>query len=216
MDTLGDILAELLLKRQLLSGGWSFLGSRQSSVEATSLAVLALGLEAEDARRSGIAHLLAAQRVDGSWPAFLGDSEGSWATALALCTLNTTGDLAAAREKALRWLDAERGREGHWFWRWKFKTVDRNVRFDPDKYGWPWISGCVANVGARPNEVVSSVGIRQRGRRGAEQSSSVRQCRLLLATEPVLCGSYSSTRILQLCSTRHLRSGTTGLRLFAS
>jgi hypothetical protein len=146
MDTLGDILAELLLKRQLLSGGWSFLGSRQSSLEATSLAVLALGLDAEDARRSGIAHLLATQRVDGSWPAFLGDSEGSWATALALCTLNTTGDLAAAREKALRWLDAERGREGHWFWRWKFKTVDRNVRFDPDKYGWPWISGSASWV----------------------------------------------------------------------
>jgi hypothetical protein len=78
MDTEGDILAELLLKRQLPSGGWSFLGSRQSSVEATSLAVLALGLDAEDARRSGIAHLWAAQRADGSWPAFLGDSEGGW------------------------------------------------------------------------------------------------------------------------------------------
>jgi hypothetical protein len=146
METISDILTELLLKRQLLSGGWSFLGSRQSSVEATSLAVLALGLDTEDARRSGIAHLLSAQRADGSWPAFLGDSEGSWATALALCTLNTTGDLAAAREKALRWLDAERGREGHWFWRWKFKTVDRNVRFDPDTYGWPWIPGSASWV----------------------------------------------------------------------
>jgi hypothetical protein len=134
------------LKRQLPSGGWSFLGSRQSSVEATSLAVLALGLDAEDARKSGIAHLLAAQRGDGSWPAFLGDSEGSWATALALCTLNTTGDHAADRDNALRWLDAERGREGHWLWRWKFKTVDRNVRFDPDKYGWPWISGSASWV----------------------------------------------------------------------
>ena len=146
MESMGDILAEFLLKRQLPSGGWSFLGSRQSSVEATSLAILALGLDAEDARRSAIAHLLALQRPDGGWPAFLGDSEGSWATALALSTLNTTGDFAAAREKALRWLDAERGREGHWFWRWKFKTVDRNVRFDPDKYGWPWISGSASWV----------------------------------------------------------------------
>lgn len=145
MDTVGDITAEIL-KRQLPSGGWSFLGSRQSSVEATSLAVLALGLNAEDARRSGIAHLLALQRPDGGWPVFLRDSEGSWATALALCTLNTMGDFAAAREKAIRWLDAERGREGHWFWRWKFKTVDRNVRFNPDKYGWPWISGSASWV----------------------------------------------------------------------
>jgi Prenyltransferase and squalene oxidase repeat len=146
MDSVGDILAELLLKRQLASGGWSFLGSRQSSVEVTSLAVLALGLDAEDARRSGFAHLLASQRPDGGWPAFDGDSDGSWATALALCTLNITGDFAAARENALRWLDAERGREGHWFWRWKFKTVDRSVRFDPDKYGWPWIPGSASWV----------------------------------------------------------------------
>jgi hypothetical protein len=39
-----------------------------------------------------------------------------------------------------------RGKEGHWFWRWKFKTADRNVRFDPDKYGWPWISGSASWV----------------------------------------------------------------------
>jgi hypothetical protein len=35
----------------------------------------------------------------------------------------------------------EKGNEGHWLWRWKFKTTDRNVRFDPDKYGWPWTPG---------------------------------------------------------------------------
>jgi hypothetical protein len=146
MDNVANLLAELLLKRQLRSGGWSFFGNLQSSIEATSFAVLALGLDAEDARRLGFAHLVALQRPDGSWPAFDGDSEGGWTTALALCTLNITGDFAAAREKALRWLDAERGREGHWFWRWKFKTADRNVRFDPDKYGWPWISGSASWV----------------------------------------------------------------------
>jgi hypothetical protein len=41
----------------------------------------------------------------------------------------------------LKWLLSERGKEGHWFWRWKFKTADRKVRFDPDKYGWPWSPG---------------------------------------------------------------------------
>jgi hypothetical protein len=39
-----------------------------------------------------------------------------------------------------------RGKEGHWFWRWKFKTADRHVRFDPDKYGWPWVSGAASWV----------------------------------------------------------------------
>jgi hypothetical protein len=54
--------------------------------------------------------------------------------------------LAAQRDNAVRWLLANRGREGHWFWRWKFKTVDRNVRFDPDKYGWPWTGGAAGWV----------------------------------------------------------------------
>ena len=146
MDRSRDILTDLVLKHQLASGGWSYLGSQQSSVEATSLSILALGLDAVPARRSGIAHLLASQRSDGSWPAFSDDSEGSWTTALVLCVLNATGEYSDEREKAARWLDAERGREGHWLWRWKFKTVDRNVRFDPDKYGWPWISSSASWV----------------------------------------------------------------------
>jgi hypothetical protein len=140
-----NLLTELLLKRQLRSGGWSFFGSRQSSIEATSLAVLALGFGAH-AQQSGIAHLLDSQRPDGGWPAFIGDSESCWTTALALCALNATGDFELARKKALHWLDAERGREAHWLWRWKFKTVDRNVHFDPDKYGWPWGPGAASWV----------------------------------------------------------------------
>ncbi len=107
---------------------------------------MALGLEAQDAARKGIAQLLSLQRPDGSWPAFLGDSDSSWTTALALCALNAVTDLADARERAFRWLIEVRGREGHWFWRWKFKTADRDVRFDPDKYGWPWISGSASWV----------------------------------------------------------------------
>ena len=67
-------------------------------------------------------------------------------TALSLCYLNGITDFASAREKAFHWLVEERGREAHWFWRWKFKTADRNVRFDPDKYGWPWISGSASWV----------------------------------------------------------------------
>lgn len=131
-------LARNLTSRQLSSGGWSFFGSQQESIEATSLAALALGPEEEVNSNAGLRFLLMTQLGDGSWPAFRDDSEGSWTTALAVSALNMTGDFARAREKAVRWIAAERGREGHWLWRWRFKTVDRNVRFDPDKYGWSW------------------------------------------------------------------------------
>src|SRR5271154_723224 len=139
-------LARSLKEQRLPLGGWSYLNSSQTSVEATTLAAMALSSESSDASGPGIEQLLRLQRRDGGWPAFLGDSEGSWATALALCTLNQMTDFASAREKGFHWLIAERGREAHWFWRWKFKTADRNVRFDPDKYGWPWISGSASWV----------------------------------------------------------------------
>jgi hypothetical protein len=90
---------------------------------------------------SGTRFLLATQLPDGGWPAFDGDHEDSWATALALSTLMALNDISQARERALKWLLSQRGKEGHWLWRWKFKTTDRNVRFDPDKYGWPWSRG---------------------------------------------------------------------------
>ena len=139
-------LAETLRSRQMKSGGWAYFHSVQESLEATCLAELALASERQANSSAAIQFLLKAQLSDGGWPAFLGDSDGSWTTALALCALNATGDFAAAREKALSWMYAERGQEGHWFWRWKFKTADRNVRFDPDKYGWPWISGSASWV----------------------------------------------------------------------
>jgi len=136
----------LLLTRQLRSGGWSYFGSEQSSVEATTLAVMAVTTESPEAARSGLNHLSDLQRRDGAWPSFVGDTEASWTTALVLCALNGPGEFASAREDAFRWLVAERGREGHWLWRWKFKTADHKVRFDPEKYGWPWTSGSASWV----------------------------------------------------------------------
>jgi len=38
------------------------------------------------------------------------------------------------------------GKEGSWFWKWKFRTADRHVRFDPDKFGWPWFPDTVSWV----------------------------------------------------------------------
>ena len=117
-----SLLARSLEERRLPLGGWSCLKTSQTSVEATSVAAMALRSEPSAASGSGIDQLLRLQRQDGRLPAFLGDSEGSWTTALALCALNEMSDFAGARDNAFHWLTAERGREPHWFWRWKFKT----------------------------------------------------------------------------------------------
>jgi hypothetical protein len=136
----GIELARILSSRQLSSGGWSFTASQQAATEATCLAALAL-FGGTKATTMAIEFLTKYQLNNGGWPSFEGDTEACWATALALSTAIITNSLSEACERAMRWLLAERGKEGHWFWRWKFKIADRNVRFDPDKYGWPWSPG---------------------------------------------------------------------------
>src|SRR6202140_3206604 len=130
-----SVIEKALLQRRLPSGGWSFFSSEQASLEATCLAGLALGSDSPGNAVSTVRFLKKSQLSEGGWPAFQGDSEGAWTTALALCALTVLNEISDASNRALRWLLGSRGKEGHWFWRWKFKTADRNVRFDPDKYG---------------------------------------------------------------------------------
>lgn len=132
-------LRESLRRKQLPSGGWAALSwSSQASLEGTALAHLALASNpVQDEARN---FLLRMQNPNGSWPAFeADDQEGSWTTSLVLIALRN--DLAAIleRQKGYEWLMETAGRESQWPWKWKFRTTDLHVRFDPDKFGWPWI-----------------------------------------------------------------------------
>lgn len=138
-DKLSEI-RRFLVQRQLPSGGWPALTwSSQTALEATTFSMLALGPgfagEHERARQC----LLHCQNPNGSWPAFIGDDqEGTWVTALALIALHDALKDIAFRRKGFCWLLQSAGKESSWFWGWKFRTTDRHVRFDPNKFGWPW------------------------------------------------------------------------------
>ena len=140
-----ELLSELR-RRELPGGGWSFSDSSQMSLEATCLATFSMLAERPLTTPEVVRPLLRAQLFDGSWPSFIGDGESSWTTSLAICVLNSANDSSAARERAQSWLLKTKGREGSWFWRWKFRLVDRAVRFDPDCYGWPWLPGSASWV----------------------------------------------------------------------
>src|SRR5260370_40637846 len=116
-----DLLEELR-GRELRGGGWSFFGSRQVSLEATSLAILCLLAERpSEALRLG--KLLSdVQLADGSWPSFGGDRGSSWTTALAVCAFNSVNDPSKARKRGESWLLKTKGREGHRFCGWNIKT----------------------------------------------------------------------------------------------
>src|SRR5580658_3829559 len=127
MDYIG--LLKELHRRELPSGGWSFSGSPQMSLETTCLATFSVLAEQPSSAPHVVRPLLNAQFSGGSWPSFIGDGEPSWTTALAICVLNSANDSSGARERGLSWLLKTNGREANWFWRWKFKLADRAVRW---------------------------------------------------------------------------------------
>jgi len=147
MGLLEELQSEIK-RRTLPGGGWaSGSGRSAAAVETTCYALMTLRGDPGPARRMAIDALLRTQNQDGSWPAFEGDDpEGCWTTALAVMALRFAQPSVAPFNKAFRWLLNNRGREGDWFWNWKFRTVDRRVRFNPSKYGWPWFPGTVSWV----------------------------------------------------------------------
>lgn len=87
------------------------------------------------------------QNRNGSWPVFPGDDqEGAWVTSLVVIALRDLVPAIPARLKGFHWLMNCVGKESNWFWKWKFRTADRHVRFDPDKFGWPWFPDTVSWV----------------------------------------------------------------------
>jgi hypothetical protein len=134
-------------KRCLAGGGWASGSSRRAGIETSCYALMALHDRRSLARDRAVDLLIRVQNPDGSWPAFDGDDpEGCWTTAIAAITFHFLNGRSASLEKPMRWLLDHKGREGHWFWKWKFRTVDRAVQFNPDKYGWPWFPDTVSWV----------------------------------------------------------------------
>jgi len=144
---LTDLLAELI-RRQFPCGGWPALApSAQPALEPTSYSVLALRSQATVVRERAYSFLLRVQNPNGSWPVFAGDDQdGSWVTSLVSIALRDLVPAMPARLKGLRWLLSTAGKEANWFWKWKFRTADRHVRFDSDKFGWPWFPDTVSWV----------------------------------------------------------------------
>ena len=144
---LSELVAELA-GRQLPHGGWAGLrSSSQPALEPTCLSVLALGTQPPGVLECAQNFLLHIQNPNGSWPVFSGDDEeGSWVTSLVVIALRDVVSAIPSRVKGFHWLMNCSGRESNWLWKWKFRTADRHVRFDPDKFGWPWFPETVSWV----------------------------------------------------------------------
>ncbi len=147
-DIVFSELVTELSGRQLPHGAWAALrSSSQAALEPTCLSVLALGTQPPWVPERAREFLLRVQNPNGSWPVFPGDDqEGSWVTSLVVIALRDVVPAIPGRLKGFHWLMHCSGRESNWLWKWKFRTADRHVRFDPDKFGWPWVPDTVSWV----------------------------------------------------------------------
>jgi hypothetical protein len=179
------LLAELRYRRLPHPGGWSHYGA-QFGTEPTSLALLALHSSSSAATvpRQELEPLLASQRPNGLWPAVGNETAGVsfWASAVAVNTLMTLGAAPETFAGALDSLVNCRPLEASWLVRLKFRLSDRQVRFDPAKYGWAWIPGTVSWV--VPTSM-ALIGLERAKRQGLIRGSEL-QKRLCLGVEMLL------------------------------
>jgi len=147
--TIHAALVEELLSRRGDSAGWGHhRDSGQYSAEATALATLA-GWQRLDApgRTAILDYWKSHQLPDGGWSSMEpSSSAGNWPSAIIANTLAQVAPKHPCLPKALRRLVSAKPGEAFWLWRLKFRTTDTNVRFDPSKYGWGWVSNNVSWV----------------------------------------------------------------------
>src|SRR5262249_28724839 len=102
-------------------------------IEDAALSLLALRNSGADPQA-----LLATQHRSGAWAALPNvEPPSAFHTALVLLAIRPfqTTAVRGAAARAFEWLSDLRGVESHWLWQWKFRLLDRQVRFDPLKSG---------------------------------------------------------------------------------
>jgi hypothetical protein len=142
-----------LLRAQNADGGWGYMPGSASGTEPTCWALLALhGASNDDASegaaRLGPQWLRQAQLPDGSWPAFVGQQQGCWVTALACLALKAQQEARDSVARGVRWLCDTWPAEGG-FWPRLGRRLQRTpavVRQDSSLRGWNWTPGTASWV----------------------------------------------------------------------
>ena len=175
-------LSEELIRRQLpRTGGWSHNGA-QFATEPTAWALLALRSStwASIAKEQGFTALMSRRRSGGLWPA-VEDWTGAnfWTTAIAVNALMILDAEPKTLASSVDALVHSRPLEASWLVRLKFRFSDRQVRFDPTKYGWPWVPDTVSWVVPTSMVLITLERARRRGLAGGSEIDN----RLRLGTE---------------------------------
>ena len=126
-----------LRQTQNADGGWGYFPGKQSWLEPTFYAAVALQGEAGADRAWML--LKSWQNADGGWRPSTDVQVPSWGTSLCVSLAQSRGEFGEPFQKGVSWLLGSAGVEGPWWQKLLFRTrlfgdPDRNL----DLKGWPW------------------------------------------------------------------------------
>lgn len=143
-----------LRKSQNADGGWGYLPGKQSWLEPTVYAAVAL--LGEPAADRAWTLLKSWQAPDGGWRPAATVQVPSWGTSLCVRLAQSRGEFGEPFQKGVRWLLGSEGNEGPFWWRALLLTklfggTDRNLEL----IGWPWKPDCSSWVEPTTHAIVA-------------------------------------------------------------
>lgn len=151
-----------LLRTQNADGGWGYFPGKESWLEPTVYAALAL--QGEPASQKALALLATWQRADGAWRAGAKVPDAHWATALMLVLYRAMNRQDTAYTKGLDWLSKVAGTEGSLPVRMMQYFLGNPADQDETIHGWPWRPGNSSWVEPTAHALVA---LKQSGRANA-------------------------------------------------
>jgi hypothetical protein len=139
---------EFLRGAQNADGGWGYFPGKQSWLEPTAYALMALHDDPGSQRHAerGWALVRSWQRPDGSWRPCAAVDEPHWTTALAVTLHCMRGVHDAAFHRGVDWLLNTSGVENRFLFRLAHFLRPGAVEMDPSFRAWPWRPGTASWV----------------------------------------------------------------------
>jgi hypothetical protein len=135
---------DFLRSTQNSDGGWGFFPGKQSWLEPTAYALMALHSDSASQANfeRGWKLMRSWQLPDGSWQPCAAVCKPHWTTALCI-TLHCLRDVRDDRlRRGVDWLLEISGIENKWKYRMAHFVSPSLVELDPSFKAWPWLPGC--------------------------------------------------------------------------
>ena len=152
-----DLRLQFLRDVQNIDGGWGYFPGKESWLEPTAYAMLALSGDpsSQPAFDRGWRLMRSWRLPDGSWPACARVREPHWSTALCVILHAQRKVHDEAFTSGVNWLLGVTGTENSWLFRIALKVRPGIIELDPSFRAWPWRPGTSSWIEPTAHAVVA-------------------------------------------------------------